>query len=409
MRCKTMTDEKGFSLLEVALLLLVGGILAVPLMEAYNRYMTERTFAKTYTAGSTIQSAMTEFYEMHERYPCPAIPGLAVGDPLHGMEQCPGRDMDGDGTSMPAMAMESCDNGFCRTAGRDADGDLAHDGVLIGTIPYATLGVPYNDALDGWKRRMTYAVTESMTSTATFLADRGAIMVWKSDGSTPLSYGDAVQSANPRDKGGQATAHFTYFSHGENGRGAYSLDGARVGEACDNSAFSAAEVAAASKSYNEIENCDNDYEFTMDLQAFSTQVGFDYYDDIFYYQSGLPSGGTWNYSGTLADVFANFGGNLGIGTPDPQFAVDVNGNVRAASRTRAAAYCDETGNNCMPPQTIGGSGITCGSTRPMTGIELNDSVCEITLPNVNITGDCNANEYVTGIDGSGNVICEPIS
>lgn len=404
-----MTNEKGFSLLEVALLLLVGGILAVPLMEAYNRYMTERTSAKTYTAGSTIQSAMTEFYEMHERYPCPAIPGLAVGDPLHGVEQCPGRDMDGDGTNMAALAFDACTDGFCRTSGRDADGDLADDGVLIGNIPYVSLGIPYNEALDGWKRRFTYAVTESMTDSGTFLPDRGSIMVWKSDGSTPLSYGDAVQSANPKDKGGQATAHFVYFSNGENGRGAYNSEGQRIGDACDNSTFTGAEIAAASKSYNEIENCDNDYEFTTDLQAYSTQAGYDYYDDIFYYQSGLPSGGTWNYSGTQEDVFTSFGGNLGIGTPSPQFAVDVAGNVRAASRTRTGAYCDQTGNNCMPASTIGGSGITCGNTTPMAGIELNDTICEVELPPGAITGECNANEYVTGIDGSGQVICEPIS
>lgn len=403
-----MTDEKGFSLLEVALLLLIGGILAVPLMEAYNRYVIERTQSKTYTAGSTIQSAMTEFYELHERYPCPAIPGLALGDPLHGLEQCPGRDMDGDGTPMPALAMEACSNGFCRTSGRDANGDLVHDGVLIGTIPYVSLGIPYNEALDGWKRRFTFAVTESMTDSATFLPDRGSIMVWKSDGSTPLAYGDPVNSANPKDKGGQATAHFVYFSNGENGRGAYTIEGQRVGDACDNSVFTAAEIAAASKSYNELENCDNDYEFTTDLQAYSTQDGYDYYDDIFYYQSGLPSGGIWNYSGTLEDVFTSFGGNLGIGTRDPQYAVDVNGNIRAASRTRTGSYCDETGNNCMPAATIGGSGISCGGSVPMAGVELNNSVCEVELPPGLISGECNANEYVTGIDGTGAVICEPI-
>lgn len=388
--------------------MLVAGILAVPLMEAYNRYVVERAYAKTYTAGSTIQSAITEFYELHERYPCPAIPGLATGDPLHGIEQCPGRDMDGDSVIMPAMAMDSCASGYCRASGRDANGDSVHDGVLIGTIPYVTLGIPYNESLDGWKRRMTYATTESMTDNTTFLPDRGTIMVWKSNGETPLPYGTGVQSANPKDQGGQATAHFVYFSSGENGRGTYSVDGQRIGDACDNSTFTSAEIAAASKTYNEIENCDNDYEFTTDLNAFTNVVGYDYYDDIFYYQSALPSGGTWNYSGTLEDVFASFGGNLGIGTPDPQFAVDVDGNIRAASKSRTAAYCDETGNNCMPASVIGGAGITCGSNVPMAGIELNNSVCEVELPAGSINGSCPDGQYVTGIDGAGNVICEPI-
>ena len=403
-----MTDEKGFSLLEVALLMLVVGLIAGSYMQIYNQYITERTYAKSATAGSTIQTAITEFYELHERYPCPAIPTLAEGDPLHGLEQCPGRDMDGYSTVMPAMALDSCASGYCRASGRDANGDTAFDGVLIGTIPYATLGIPFNEVLDGWKHRFTYAVTETMTDTATFLADRGAIMVWKADGSTPLEYGDPVPSANPKDKGGQATAHFVFFSHGNNGRGSYTVEGQRVGATCDNTSFTAAEIAAASKSKNEIENCDEDYEFTSDLGAYSLLEGYDYYDDIFYYQDGLPSGGTWNYTGTLQDVFASFGGNLGIGTPNPQFAVDVDGNVRAANRTRTAAYCDETGNNCMPAATIGGSGISCTGNRPMAGIELNDTVCEIELPLGSISGDCPGGQYVTGIDGSGNVICEAI-
>ncbi|MBK6896436.1 MAG: hypothetical protein IPH06_07585 [Alphaproteobacteria bacterium] len=404
-----MTNEKGFSLLETALLLLIVGIIAGPMLEAYNLYVKERNTSKTYAAGSTIQNAITEFYELHDRYPCPAIPELAVGDPLHGIEQCPGRDMDGDTTIMAAMVMESCVTGYCRVSGRDADGDSADDGVLIGNIPYVTLGVPYNEALDGWKHRFTYAVTETMTDSATFIPTRGAIMVWKADGSTPLSFGDpANPNANPKHQNGQGTAHFVYFSHGQNGRGSYSIEGIRIGENCDNGVFTAAEVAAAGKDYNEIENCDNDYEFTWDSEAYSTQQGYDYYDDIFYFQDGLPSGGTWNYSGVQEDVFTSFGGNLGIGTADPQFAVDVNGNIRAASLTRTTGYCDETGNNCMEAQVIGGSGMSCSGS-PMAGIELNDGVCEVELPAGSISGECSSGEYVTGIDGSGNVICEPVS
>ena len=167
--------------------------------------------------------------------------------------------------------------GYCRVSGRDADGDSADDGVLIGNIPYVTLGVPYNEALDGWKHRFTYAVTETMTDSATFIPTRGAIMVWKADGSTPLSFGDpANPNANPKHQNGQGTAHFVYFSHGENGRGSYSIEGIRIGENCDNGVFTAAEVAAAGKDYNEIENCDNDYEFTWDSEAYSTQQGYDY-------------------------------------------------------------------------------------------------------------------------------------
>ncbi len=404
-----MTNEKGFSLLETALLLLIAGIVAVPMLEAYNLYVKERNLSKTYSAGSTVQNAITEFYELHDRYPCPAIPELAVGDPLHGVEQCPGKDMDGDGSIMAAMVMESCTTGYCRVSGRDANGDGSDDGVLIGNIPYVTLGVPYNEALDGWKHRFTYAVTETMTDSATFIPTRGAIMVWKSDGSTPLNFGDPSNpDANPKHQNGQATAHFVYFSHGDNGRGSYTIDGVRIGDTCDNGVFTAADIAAAGKDYNELENCDNDYEFTWDSEAYSMQQGFDYYDDIFYFQDGLPSGGTWNYSGVQEDVFTSFGGNLGIGTPDPQFAVDVNGNIRAASLTRTTGYCDENGDNCMEAQVIGGSGISC-SGKPMGGIELNNGVCEVELPSGSIAGDCPSGQYVTGVDASGNVICEPIS
>ncbi len=403
-----MINEKGFSLLETALLLLVAGILAVPILNAYNRYLVERQNSKTYSSGSTIQNALTDFYEKNDRYPCPAIPSLGMNDPLHGVEQCPGRDMDGDSTIMPAMALDSCAGGYCRAGGRDADGDGNDDGVLIGIIPYATLGIQYDGVEDGWKHMFTYAVTESMTDSATFVPTRGAIMIWKADGSTPLQFGDPLNpSPVPKDTNGQATAHFVFFSHGNNGRGAYTKEGIRIGATCDNGLFTAAEVAAADKSYNEIENCDNDFEFTWDSEAYSLNQGFDYYDDIFYYIDGVPSGGTWNYSGTQDDVFTSFAGNLGIGTADPKYAVDVNGDVNASNKTRTTGYCDETGNNCFDAQTIGGSGITCNG-KPMTGIELSDTVCSPIVPAASVTGQCPAGQYVTGIDALGNVICEPL-
>ena len=403
-----MHKENGFSLIETALILLVLGLIAVPYIQQYEHYLIERYTAKSRVAMSTVNNAITEFYELYDRYPCPAIPEIAIDESLHGVEQCPGRDMDGDATIMPLMAMDSCTDGYCRVGGRDADGDTNDDGVLIGIVPYATLGIPYQDALDGWKNRLSYVVTESLTDSGTFIATRGSIMVWKADGSTPLSYGDPGDpSANPKDQNGQATAHYAFFSHGDNGRGAYNIDGERIGDICDNTSFTGAEIAAASKDKNEIENCDGDYEFTWESEAYSLVDGFDYYDDLFEFRDGIPSGGTWNFSGFQTDVFTNFGGNLGIGTPDPAFAVDVNGNVRAASLTRSSGYCEDNGTGCFTADDIGGSGMNCGSN-PMAGIDSSTGVCDVSVPVGNITGECSSGEYVTGIDATGAVICEPI-
>ena len=150
--------RNGFSLIELAIALVVVGLLVVPLTRAYHLYTIRKATDDTYGAQGMVSSALSMFFAENGRYPCPASRTTATGAADHGREICPG--------ASPTAG--SCSNGLCRATGRDVDGDGAPETVLIGAVPYADLNISVSNALDGYKRRLTYAVSERLTSSTTF-------------------------------------------------------------------------------------------------------------------------------------------------------------------------------------------------------------------------------------------------
>jgi prepilin-type N-terminal cleavage/methylation domain-containing protein len=129
---------RGFSLVEMAMVLLVVGVLAALFLPATNTMMDNNRRKETRTKLEALESAITRFVMTTGRLPCPADGSLAPGNANYGRE-----------LRTPAT-------GVCSA-------------ITTGVVPWLTLGVAHANALDGWNSAITYRVRGDMVSLNTSL------------------------------------------------------------------------------------------------------------------------------------------------------------------------------------------------------------------------------------------------
>ncbi len=416
--------SEGFTLIEMALVIIISGLLLAAGLESYKVYNNDQARKTTLENIQTVNSAIALFHAVYDRYPCPADITLPLGDPDYGREtNCDPRPVN------PVAG--TCFEGVCRADGRDADNDATtEDTILIGGVPLVTLqdadlvltgiqnvwlGLSSREILDGYGRKLTYAVTERLVTEPTFNETLGAIKIED-------EYGESL--VNP-----EGSVHYVVVSHGDNGRGAYSEGGQLVGNDCTASGLPLPLPAppgppVSSGNTIEYENCNNDDLFVSALRA--TVEGNSYNDDIVNFQMFVGND-LWSYVPGNPDVPGSIynlnPGNVGIGVIDPDSKLEVIGDIQA-DEVLAGEICDSTGNDCFPSSIIGGTGnpvqdtdplteeligkkgMECdGANKAMTGIANGRPICESVLPDT-IIGTCPPGKFMIGVSSLGNVVCE---
>ena len=129
---------QGFSLVEMAMVLLVVGVLAALFLPATNTMMDNNRRKETRTKLEALESAITRFVMTTGRLPCPADGSLAPGNANYGRE------------------LRTAATGVCTA-------------ITTGVVPWLTLGVAHANALDGWNSVITYRVRGDMVSSITSL------------------------------------------------------------------------------------------------------------------------------------------------------------------------------------------------------------------------------------------------
>jgi prepilin-type N-terminal cleavage/methylation domain-containing protein len=432
-------SARGFTLIEMALVIMISGLVIGALAEFYRVYQSHQKFTYTVERISAVEQNLAPFQSNQMviensivkktgRYPCPADPSLDLADPQSGEENC---------DIVDTLAVGTCtgpgNTGICRVLGRiTATGEQLN--VLIGAVPYTTLmsglsknletdtqieggsaslanSLSYSYALDSWGRKLIYAVPEKLSadikrSNAKFDAVYGAITVQSEHG---LALTDPV-----------GTAQYLVMSAGENGAGAYTQYGTQAWPCSDGSA-------------EEQRNCDNtDAVFVQGLRQLAT--GADYFDDFILFSSARstllwedvnpddPSKGIYN---------ANTG-RVGIGMNNPTYMLDVattagnNGGVFAERYFATKELCSDDGSNlevkaannewrpCLKPAVFGGYDYT-GHCYPsdatslgiMTGIGWNRVLCtQMQKPKIQLPARCPAGQLLRGINAAGGMVCE---
>lgn len=119
---------RGFSLVEMALVLLIVGLLAAVFLPATNTFLESNRRKETRAKLEALEQAMVRFVMVNRRLPCPADGALLPGDANQGLE----RPVGGGACTPPTQ--------------------------INGVAPWRTLGLSQGDATDAWGTLVTYRV-----------------------------------------------------------------------------------------------------------------------------------------------------------------------------------------------------------------------------------------------------------
>lgn len=192
--------RRGFTLIELAIVLAIlglllggGSMLLQPLLDRNRR-------TDTIEKLKVIEDALVVYVSSNSVLPCPSVPTLGSG----------------------------ASNGVASIPGSGACGSFR----TSGGVPWLTLGLTERDVLDGWGRRISYAVTSSLTVPGSDPLLRP--LNCRSLGFSGIQQGGLeVRGANdaaiPPSPGiGPAKAAYVLVSHGENSWGGYLPSGAQT-------------------------------------------------------------------------------------------------------------------------------------------------------------------------------------
>lgn len=192
-----MPKHNGFTLIEMAVVLVITGLLLSAVLSVGNTQIAQSRISTTKAKEASIKTALQTFIARNNRLPCPA--------------------------STTTAGVEAIAAGVC-TFGVNGN-------VAIGVIPWSSLGMTQENAEDGYYNLFTYAVSTSATSlVANQNTTAGKVSVSAMSGSIN-TYSDAPTNAATQTNV-CATNDCSYvalvMSNGSNAFGAYTRDGSRI-------------------------------------------------------------------------------------------------------------------------------------------------------------------------------------
>ena len=212
MKIKKHTNIAGNSIISMAIFLLVLGVLTVPVLSYYKDWKKTQITEQTQTRLAAVTKAVKEYAAANGRYPCPAPLTSPVSDPDFGREIVSECNTSSSGAADLTKQSISTKMDGATTVPIP---------VRAGAIPVRTLGLPDEYALDGYKSRLIYTVTEGYAKSSP-MPD---ISELDNESLSGIFIEDPNAHQLTRDTG---NVIFTVISLGESKMGAYNLNGRLV-------------------------------------------------------------------------------------------------------------------------------------------------------------------------------------
>ncbi len=424
--------NRGFTLIEAAISILILALLATPVLYFYNSNIATWRAEATYKKANDAVRALHNYRIANGFYPCPApLVGISgVNNPVYGIPL-------ETACSSAVPAAGSCEGGVCASnaiASRSAQ--IADPRVVIGALPFRELQIDEEDSYDGYGGRLVYAVTSSMTDRDTIDEAAGAIAVRDGDGATGNSLSDIDGSIT-----------LVVLSHGPNKMGAYNINGLLMApcdgsdieeENCNHTAseaifrsdleglafddtiiyFSSNKEPLWQRSTDDLENISDlspdgismgglEAQSTLDIATPSTGFGG---RDSLHVRGQWPDSGTNNIDGTEGVIYLN---NLDC---------DADGDADPNTCNEYGEICDINGTFCLSPEQLRSdsplwqnSRMQCPAGRYVYAIAgtgtsprvlcTNSLRIECETIDNDIDEDGVYEPILNGIDGDGNPIC----
>lgn len=231
----TINKKQGFSLVELAILLVVIGSIIAGAVSLLSLTGRQQQHEETIVKLDRIEEAILDFYNLHGYLPCPAPRTQSIID----------ADFGSTDTSLSTpVCASSAPSGTADT------GSGAQE-IRIGALPNRNLSLPDDLAIDGWDSKFTFVVIKDLAidkATADAYSppsesDAGVIQIFNGSGTTIpddmllKDDGDCSSSTCP-------IVSYLIISHGENASGVFSLSGGQS--------------SCGSVNANEGENCNDD-------------------------------------------------------------------------------------------------------------------------------------------------------
>lgn len=204
--------QRGFSLIEVAIALLLVGLALASTMVVVTTQIEARNTRETLRRMEVVKASLISFVAKNSRLPCPAVPTLTNTSASYGVEAA----TPGTCTSTVAAGASN----------------------VIGVVPWVTLGIESSYATDPYGNFLTYNVVKAETNHTSYTVTsmRGNISVHSGTpaslgltGAGGLSTQNQINACTTTqgDNGCNIAAVAVLVSHDRNGAGAYSTAGVK--------------------------------------------------------------------------------------------------------------------------------------------------------------------------------------